>query len=152
MWGGIDRQLHGIDGGRSAIDRCVEKNLANAARWVERSDTHRVSMIEMAISLTIAATSLPGTASSSSSIRRHGDGFCKRACAQGVHRMLRSTSPLRRGALLIRSPRARARGPGSAVQHDRTMRSLSSGGAKRRPVGSVPSMIDSLEVKVLYPA
>jgi hypothetical protein len=31
-------------------------------------------------------------------------------------------------------------------------RSLSSGRALRGPVGGVPSMIDSLEVKVLYPA
>jgi len=34
----------------------------------------------------------------------------------------------------------------------RIARSLSSGGASRRPVGCVPSMIDSLEVKVLYPS
>jgi hypothetical protein len=31
MWGGIDQQLYGIDGGRSAIADTIEEDLANAA-------------------------------------------------------------------------------------------------------------------------
>jgi hypothetical protein len=39
-----------------------------------------------------------------------------------------------------------------AVMDSGLARSLSSGRALRGPVGSVPSMIGSLEVKVFYPA
>src|SRR5712691_10988194 len=51
-----------------------------------------------------------------------------------------------------RSPDGAKRNPGFTRHRSRIARSLSSGGASRRPVGCVPSMIDSLEVKVLYPA
>jgi hypothetical protein len=37
MWGGIDQQLYGIGGGRSAMTDTVENDLANAALILDGS-------------------------------------------------------------------------------------------------------------------